>query len=154
MNIKSIVTNGFNEALKSGAEEIIPICITTTYTVSEDKKLYVSRNFLFHKKNIVEVDGKKKVRLGDMIKGVSCDLVQKYERVAQVWALPASVKKDIKVSGLAQRFCDEDYTESWFTPKHLPIGFGYACVKDGTLFMSCPKDCKIYNVEVEGKEKI
>lgn len=150
MNIKSIVTNGFNDALESGAEEIIPICITTTYQVGKDEKLYVSRDFVFHKKNIVEVDGKKKVRLGDMLNGVSCTLVQKYERVTQLWALPASVKKDIEVSGLAQRFCDEDYTDSWFASKNQPSGFGYACVKDGTIYMCCPKDCNICNVKVEG----
>lgn len=159
MNINAINTvgsYGFHEALKSGAEEIIPICITTTYQVGQDNKLYVSRDFVFHKKEVYEVQElgmlrpRKRTRLGDMIKGVSCTLVQKYERVTQFWALPASVKKGIEVSGIAQRFCDEDYTTTWFNEKHQPCGFCYACVKDGILFMCCPKDCEICNVKVEG----
>lgn len=156
MNINAIVTNGFHEALKSGAKGIIPICITTTYQVGKDEKLYVSRDFVFHKKEVYEVQEpgmlrpQKRSRLGDMIKGVSCTLVQKYERVTQLWALPASVKKDIEVSGLAQRFCDEDYTTTWFNEKHQPSGFRFACIKDGSIYMCCPEDCEICNVKVEG----
>lgn len=156
MNIKSIVTSNFHEALNSGAEEIIPICITTTYQVGKDNKLYVSRDFVFYKKEVYEVQEpgmlrpKKRSRLGYMINGVSCTLVQKYERVSQLWALPAAIQAEIKKCGLAQRFCDDDYTQTWYNAKHQPCGFRFACVKDGTIFMCCPEDCKIYNVKVEG----